>query len=113
MNCEDIAKVAHEANRAYCQVLGDNSQPAWEDAPDWQKNSAIAGVTAYIHDPNRTPEKSHEGWMAIKEQEGWVYGEVKDPERKRHPCMVPYDQLPPRQKVKDALFLSVVKALSN
>lgn len=113
MNLEDIAKICHETNRAYCQVLGDNSGPPWEDAPDWQKNSAIAGVQAYINDPTTTPEKSHEGWMAIKDGEGWVYGEVKDPERKQHPCMVPYDQLPPGQKVKDALFLSVVKALSS
>lgn len=29
-----IAQVCHEVNRAYCQALGDDSQPAWDDAPD-------------------------------------------------------------------------------
>lgn len=59
MKSEEIAKIAHEANRIYCQTLGDYSQPPWEDAPDWQKNSAIAGVQAYIsltinsHQPRR------------------------------------------------------------
>lgn len=32
-----VAHVAHEVNRAYCQSLGDNSQPTWEDAPHWQR----------------------------------------------------------------------------
>ena len=32
-----IAMVAHETNRAYCESIGDNSQPKWEDAPEWQK----------------------------------------------------------------------------
>jgi hypothetical protein len=39
MTLEQIARVAHEVNRAYCQALGDQSQPAWEDA---------AGVAGHI-----------------------------------------------------------------
>lgn len=39
MNIENVAKVCHEVNRAYCQALGDDSQIVWESAPDWQKNS--------------------------------------------------------------------------
>lgn len=113
LKVEDIAQVAHETNRAYCQVLGDNSQPAWNDAPDWQKESAIAGIQAYIDDPSITPEQSHEGWLKLKQETGWKYGEVKDAEKKEHPCFVPYSELPPEQKVKDALFLGIVKALSS
>ena len=37
MNNEDIARVAHQVNKAYCEALGDTSQPDWENAPDWQK----------------------------------------------------------------------------
>ena len=44
MTKQDIAKVAHEINLAYCESIGDNSQPTWELAPDWQKSSAINGV---------------------------------------------------------------------
>ncbi len=47
MTPEQIARVAHEVNRAYCQALGDNSQPAWEDAPQWQRDSAMLGVKPY------------------------------------------------------------------
>jgi hypothetical protein len=34
MTTTDIAKVCHETNRAYCETLGDNSQPPWEEAPE-------------------------------------------------------------------------------
>lgn len=35
----------------------------------------------------------------------------KDPEKKVHPCMVPYDQLPKEQQVKDAIFVGIVHAM--
>src|SRR5438105_262770 len=36
---EACARAAHEVNRAYCLALGDASQVAWEDAPEWQRSS--------------------------------------------------------------------------
>jgi hypothetical protein len=41
-----------------------------------------------------------------------VYGEVKDAEKKTHPCIVPYKDLPPEQQAKDHLFKAVVSALA-
>ena len=31
----EIARIAHEANRAYCQSIGDDSQPNWAEAGLW------------------------------------------------------------------------------
>lgn len=50
MNIEQIARIAHETNRVYCATLGDTSQPAWDDAPDWQRQSAIKGVEFHLSD---------------------------------------------------------------
>lgn len=108
---ENIARVAHEVNRAYCQALGDNSQPAWEQAPDWQRSSAINGATYHINFPDAGPDASHNQWFAEKVANGWKYGLVKDPEKKEHPCMVPFAELPTEQKAKDFLFRAVVHAL--
>lgn len=108
----NIAKVCHETNRAYCQTIGDNSQPAWEDAPEWQKSSAIDGVKFRLLNPNAGPEASHENWSRQKVAEGWTYGSVKDPVAKTHHCLVNFDQLPVAQQKKDHLFLAVVKALA-
>lgn len=108
-----IAKVAHAINAAFCLSLGDDSQPTWEDAPEWQQKSAIAGVEMHLANPDATPEQSHESWLAQKVADGWVYGEEKDAEKKTHPCCRPYDELPPEQKSKDYLFRAVVHALKD
>lgn len=107
---ETIARVCHEANREYCQIMGDFTQVPWMDAPDWQKNSARNGVKHIIENPDATPEDSHNMWKAQKEKEGWYYGAVKDIKMKTHPCMVDYDDLPVDQRVKDYIFLGVVKS---
>ncbi len=111
MTNEQIAKVCHEVNRAYCQALGDDSQPIWEDAPDWQKESAVNGVAFHIANPDAGPDHSHNAWLREKEAAGWKYGPVKDAEKKEHPCFVPYDQLPTDQKAKDYIFRSIVHVL--
>lgn len=112
MNRSDIARVCHEVNRAYCAAIGDSSQVAWENAPQWQRDSAIKGVEFTIATPNAEPHDSHNSWLAEKERDGWKFGPVKDVDAKTHPCFVPYDQLPVDQRTKDYLFQAVVKALS-
>lgn len=113
MTTEQIAQVAHEINRAYCLAIGDNSQPSWEDAPQWQKDSAINGVNFHITNPDATPENSHESWLKQKQEEGWKYGPVKNPETKEHPCFVPYAELPEAQKAKDYLFRQTIHSLKG
>ena len=108
----DISMVAHEVNRAYCEAIGDTSQRPWADAEPWQQESAVKGVQFALANPSATPEDQHEAWRKDKESAGWVYGAIKDPEKKTHPCMVPYDQLPLEQQIKDKLFQAVVKALA-
>lgn len=108
---EQVAKVAHEVNRAYCQSIGDNSQPAWEDAPEWQRKSAIDGVSFHVKNPDAGPEASHESWLACKKADGWKYGAVKDPSKKEHPCYVPFNELPKEQQAKDYLFRAVVHSM--
>lgn len=111
LNIEKIAKACHEVNRAYCLALGDTSQPAWEDAPQWQKDSAMLGVKLHANSPDAGPQASHESWMAQKLADGWEYGPTKDPEAKRHPCIVPFDALPVEQQAKDFIFRAVVHSM--
>lgn len=114
MNIEQIAKIAHETNRAYCASIGDTSQPTWEDAPDWQRSSAIKGVQFHLdaHARGITPKASasHDSWLEEKAAAGWTYGPVKDAEKKQHPCFVAYNELPVEQRLKDYLFGAVVAA---
>ena len=110
MELKQIAQICHETNRAYCLAIGDHSQVPWDEAPEWQRKSAIDGVR-HATDPTATPADSHNNWLREKRLEGWVYGEEKSVDRKEHPCMVPFEQLPEDQQRKDVLFLAVSRAL--
>lgn len=110
MTTDQIARVVHEANRAYCAAIGDQSQKAWDEAEQWQRDSAIQGIESMLNGTANTPEQQHQAWMKSKADAGWVYGDVKDAEAKTHPCMVHYADLPAEQRVKDYLFRAVVEA---
>ena len=107
---EDVAKICHEANKAYCVTIGDNTQPSWEDAPEWQKESAINGVRFHCLNENTTPADSHNSWLKEKTEQGWSWGEIKDAEKKEHPCFTAYENLPKSQQVKDYIFKNIVEA---
>jgi hypothetical protein len=108
----DVARIVHEANRAWCRCLDDCSQPSWDEAPDWQQRSAINRVQFHRENPDAGDSASHDSWAAEKYAAGWVYGPVKDPEAvpPTHPCLDPFDQLPPEQQFKDRLFRAIVHA---
>lgn len=108
---EPIARVCHEANRALCQAFGDFSQPSWDAAPQWQRDSALIGVDLHLGNQDLGPEASHESWMAHKREAGWRYGAVKDVDAKTHPCMVEFSGLPPEQQAKDFVFRAIVHAM--
>jgi len=113
MEAIEIARVAHQVNRALCSAFGDYSQPSWEDAPEWQRESAIKGVVFRQQNPNEPISAQHDAWMDEKLAAGWKYGEVKDAEAKTHPCIRPFHELPREQQAKDWVFVAVVRALST
>lgn len=112
LTIQRIARTCHEANAAWCLAHGDHSQPKWDTAPDWQRQSAIDGVLFHLANPEAGPEASHENWLKLKLLQGWTYGPRKDEAAKVHPCIVPFHELPEMQQRKDMLFRAVVHALA-
>lgn len=43
----------------------------------------------------------HEVWAQSRIREGWTYGPKRDDENKKHPCLVPYEELPESEKEYD------------
>lgn len=106
---DEIAEVCHEANRALQRINGEQVSPPWSASPAWVRESARHGVIAAQNGDG--PRQLHEAWMKHKLKTGWRYGEVKDGIEKTHPCLVPYDELPEEQRVKDHVFSAIVIAL--
>ena len=109
---ETIAEVCHEANRVLQRRNDEPVSPEWFEAPEEQRDSVVSGVFHLISDPEATPEESHQEWLRFKERGGWAYGEVKSFRHRTHPNLLPYDQLSSDQRLKDALFHGIVRALA-
>lgn len=113
MEVEDIARVAHELNAALCLAFGQDPSQKWGDAPVWVRDSYINGVKFVQSNPSSSPRNVHDNWCADKAAAGWTHGEAKDPVKKEHPCMVPYDSLPMQHRVKDYVFRQAVHSLTE
>ena len=43
----------------------------------------------------------HEVWAQTRISQGWTYGEERNDAEKKHPCLVPYEELSEEEKVYD------------
>ena len=53
----------------------------------------------------QSPKEVHDDWMRAYRDMGWTFGRVYDPVAKKHPDLVPYEQLDPVAKDKDEIFI--------
>ena len=43
----------------------------------------------------------HDVWAETRISQGWTYGKERDDEKKTHPCLIPYEELPDNEKEYD------------
>ena len=108
---EAIAELAYEAVRAWCTIIGDEPTPPWRSLSESARNSVIDGARFVIEKPHTSLADQHDNWRAARAGDGWQYGATLDRACKWHPNMVPFDELPWVQQVKDRLFRHVVHAI--
>ena len=127
-NIDLIAAAIHETWRLLSRAEGRSMQPhldrPYAELADADKEEnrtaavrmgdvlAVAGL-ALVNDTARPEaplhedlkpmaEAEHNGWMAHRAQNGWYWAATRDDSAKQHPSMVPYTQLPEREKEKTA-----------
>lgn len=113
MKTNDIARVVHEANRAYSQTIFDYSSRPWADTAPEIMNSTITGVEFLLRNPDVSPSLIHEHWVSERKKNGWKWGPRENLETKEHPNMMDYDRLSPEEQVKDRIFIAVIKAIAD
>ncbi|NKZ84469.1 hypothetical protein GS982_19910 [Rhodococcus hoagii] len=111
MTDRQIARICHEANRAV-QIINRDGRvnPHWPAMSKPMRESAERGVAKAR--AGATPEELHAAWCEDKRARGWTFGPEKNERLKTHPCLVPYGELPERERVKDRLFNAIVQALA-
>ena len=115
---DQLAEMAHEANRAYQRILQEPVSPPWPELSEEAKESTRIGVRMTVDlktGEHRRPNMGdlHNSWLATKLRAGWRYAPVRNDERKEHPNLLPYEALGPSQQVKDQLFTHVLFALCS
>ena len=61
----------------------------------------------------RLAENNHDVWACGRRNQGWRYGIERNDVLRTHPCLVPYDALPPCEKEFDrATVLETLKAIT-
>lgn len=107
-----IAKVCHEANRAFRSVMGQDPGPTWTQCTPEQQRITMLGVEFMLSDDRIAAADLHQNWVDDMTAQGWTHGPVKDTALKQHPCLVEYHELPAHEQYKDRLFASTVRALA-
>lgn len=80
----------------------------WDDREESFK-AQFRDVIEMMCGPDRksSPEELHDDWVRAYEAMGWIYAPQRNTDLKTHPDMVPYDELEPRERDKDAVFVAL------
>ena len=110
MKKEKIAKIIYEATRIEAKWSERSIVPEkWENRDEKFKKQFIDIIDKYLSQEKLpTPEEAHNSWVQSYIDMGWKYGEKRDVEKKTHPDILPFSQLPKDERDKDAIFLVVV-----
>lgn len=112
---EDIAEIAHEARRAYCNIGLAEEVVSWNGLPLAEQQDVIELLKFCVENAGQqlNPEALHTHWMGMKLRQGWKYGELTDAEHKEHALLLPYSELSEENRLKMALFLHVSGLMIN
>lgn len=95
-----IDKVKH-----YDWLVVKNSLSTTKDVKSYTPNPIstedVALSPEILELSEKIAENVHEVWAQARISEGWTYGPVRDDQKKQHPCLVPYDELPEVEKEYD------------
>lgn len=113
----ELARILHAASAAAQEVMGDDviSLP-WVWEPQSLRELTLNGVArvrgclAAGSTDAEVARCNHGQWVLEKAAQGWRHGPEKDAEQRRHPCLVPWEELGEEEKRKALMFVSIVRA---
>jgi len=124
----EIAQIAHEATRVYCDLCRERydnlaeedegeepgvKQPFWNQLSGRQIAIVLDIMKFHLDNPDAGDGDYHNQWMEEQIKDGWVYGEVKDREKKIDPNLVPFDELLLWERKVHALYRAVVNVFRD
>lgn len=112
-NITAFAQIAHKLDVAYAAAVYGENKPGWHQLPAEDRKHISDRVVYYLTDPNAVVSSLHEKWAYSKLSSGWSYGKEFNEEKKQHPLLISYSELPLTRRVADTLFMQTVQTLSR
>lgn len=106
---EFMAKIAFNTMQVIRKYNKENEIETWDCLNEERKVQVIKTVEAVIKNPDITAYDMHDEWKKAKIENGWSYAPVTDRKNKKHNCLVDFELLNDYQKMKDDIFIQIVK----
>jgi len=116
VKAEYIAQNAYEKTQLCRKNRGDFQDLPWAYLEEWKRNDIINTVWFYLmYYPSQGAEECHNSWVADKFLDGWVYGYALLQDKRQHPNLVPFGQLPVEEQIKnlDITYNIITTIISN
>ena len=102
LTSKQIAEIIHSCTSRIPRI--DGSLPdLWCDLSETTKEHASNAVEEIMSGPPRSPKELHDLWMQPLLENDWTQGDYSF-ENKKHPSLVPFQELPESEILKDELW---------
>lgn len=108
---EAAATAAYEVVRVCERALSGKSMLGWEALSARKKSNFRSWVRLALY--GVSAEEAHGQWLGRKVEQGWTFGLVKDRQKKTHPLLVTFDELPKKHKCRKKLFMVVAREVGS
>ncbi len=112
MKIEQISRLTHEADRAIRSSMGQEIL-GWDRLEATLKLGWRSKVAAFKGPDGITPMMRHESWVSDMTAAGWTLDAVTDGDKKTHPAICPYGDLPDQVHLLDGVFIALINACSE
>lgn len=112
LTADEIDALSRESHRAISDFrvsIGEDALPPWAPSTAEEIGQKRSGIEAALS--GVTPEQQWREWSAMRREQGWKYGPVRDPVKKEHPSLVDdYSMLSPAERQKDEVYGEAIRA---
>lgn len=112
-NIVAFAQITNQLTRAYREATQQESPAEWHLMAEEDQKHVIDRVRFYLTEPDITVSSLHDAWAYAQFNAGWVYGLAFNEDKKTHPMLIIYADLPLMRRVEDTLFMQTVQTLSR
>jgi ryanodine receptor 2 len=108
---ENSTQTTNAENRAHCAADSPPRKNAMYE-PKPIDTTAVELPDEILDLAEKLAENTHDLWSQMRFENGWSYGPHRDDANKKHPCLVPYADLPEEEKQYDRVTaLQTLKAI--